>query len=558
MLVETSVPGAHHSKHPGERLHTDGIISLGLALIAVLVYVPTLSFDFVWHDVDLIANNRYMGWLYGLYLGMTRDFWVASADSHHSGFFRPLAYLWFWLQSLGFGASPAGFHGVSVLLHGLNTALVHRLARTSMPRWVSVGAALFFALHPLHVGAVSWVSAQPDLLVAALALSACLLQTRGRRGVYLVLTLALFVKETAFLLPLAFLLQERLTTSKWQLLHLVPYIVYLPLRVLAVEDVPAGVGGSQGLYRLGVYLLRFVAPTPRAGLDFLPAPSLLVLGLVSVGVVCALGFGFVKGSAREKGLLTFMLLAVLPVAELLPLGAPFSDTFFYLPAALLTLLAAGRLARWRVVRDVAPNTRAGGLVAVAVVVSVVAGCVVLFVSQQTWRDERALWDQSAGRDSAFLARTFEHVLGARSAAKQERIFLRILATEPGPSGPLAANIYEALAYCALVTSRDYEALNHLETAIALEPSPRRYTKLTNHLGRMGRRWEGLESARRFSRSHPSSRDAWERRLAFESFYSAPSDFLDVQTHACIELPDRCDQVQTYYTGPRPDALVRQP
>jgi hypothetical protein len=79
-------------------------------------------------------------------------------------FYRPLPLLvWSAWQSVGAGAPL--FHLTNVLLHGVNAGLVLAVARAvGLPRMAQFAAAVVFALHPVGVEAVTWISAFPDVL----------------------------------------------------------------------------------------------------------------------------------------------------------------------------------------------------------------------------------------------------------------------------------------------------------------------------------------------------------------------------------------------------------
>src|SRR6266545_1249972 len=113
-------------------------------LLAFAVYWPALRGQFVWDDLLLVDKNPLVKGEAGL-----RAIWF-QADF-------PLTTLAFWLQWLMWGKNPAGYHVVNVLLHALNALLVWRvLARLRISgAWI---AGLIFAVHPVCVASVAWIS----------------------------------------------------------------------------------------------------------------------------------------------------------------------------------------------------------------------------------------------------------------------------------------------------------------------------------------------------------------------------------------------------------------
>ena len=163
-------------------------------------------------------------------------------DPGQNHFYRPLVWVSFWFQQRLFGLDPRGFHGVSLGLHVANALLAgwlvwKLLAQTPAFRALpALLAAAIVALHPAAYEAVTWVSAQSDLLAAFWLLLLLHLwlaaagtdgrrTTDDRRGVrlpsfvfrlssLLALAFALLTKESAIIgLPLLVLLDLWATRS---------------------------------------------------------------------------------------------------------------------------------------------------------------------------------------------------------------------------------------------------------------------------------------------------------------------------------------------------------
>ena len=189
---------------------------LGLFLVAatVLAYQPVWHAGFIWDDDVYVTNNLTLRSVDGL-----RQIWCKLTATPQ---YYPLVHTSFWLEYHLWGLNPVGYHVVNVLLHALAAILLWRvLVRLQLPgAWLAAG---IFALHPVAVESVAWVTERKNVLAAVFYFAAALAYLRGRRrermaesksGVSLrwyFLAFALFVaallsKTTACSLPAAMLL----------------------------------------------------------------------------------------------------------------------------------------------------------------------------------------------------------------------------------------------------------------------------------------------------------------------------------------------------------------
>ncbi len=108
----------------------------------------------------------------------------AELYPHVSGnYYRPLFLLWFRLNHAMFGLDPKGWHLTTILCHVAATymvlVLVRRLAASP---WIAFSAATLFALHPVHIESVAWVSGVTDPLMAIFLIGSFLAYLRFREG----------------------------------------------------------------------------------------------------------------------------------------------------------------------------------------------------------------------------------------------------------------------------------------------------------------------------------------------------------------------------------------
>ncbi len=211
---------------PGSRL---GRFLEGAALVAltVLAYLPALGAGFIWDDDLHVTQNEALRTWHGL-----ADIWLRPGTILQ---YHPLTHTAWWVQYHLWSLAPVGYHLVNVLLHAASVVVLWLvLGRLGVPgAWP---AAAVFALHPVHVESVAWVTELKNVqsglfyLLALLAFLRWALPGEGRRGDY-ALSLALFLcavlsKSVAGTLPAAIALVlwwKRGRLTRREIVALVPF-----------------------------------------------------------------------------------------------------------------------------------------------------------------------------------------------------------------------------------------------------------------------------------------------------------------------------------------------
>ncbi|HEX3724973.1 MAG TPA: hypothetical protein VHV08_01970, partial [Pirellulales bacterium] len=136
-----------------------------LVVLVAIVYWPTLGNGFIWDDDSYVENNPTLTSWQGLY-----DIWFKLGAVPQ---YYPLVHSSYWLEHRLWGVDPRGYHLVNMLLHATTAVLAWRvLVRLAMPgAWL---AAAIFAVHPVQVESVAWVTERKNVLSAALALGSIL------------------------------------------------------------------------------------------------------------------------------------------------------------------------------------------------------------------------------------------------------------------------------------------------------------------------------------------------------------------------------------------------
>lgn len=215
-------------------------IALAVLLgVTLAIYARALGFGFVdYDDPEYVTGNAFVR------AGLTPAGLAWAFQSGHAANWHPLTWLSHMLDAEIFGLDPAGHHASSVALHALNSFLVWLFfARASGRRLESLLIAALFALHPLRVESVAWISERKDVLSGCFGLAVANVwvsyarRSRGERRWTLYATaLALFALG----------------------LMAKPMLVTLPVVLLAIDYGLLGRRG-EGLLRLGVEKLPFFA-----------------------------------------------------------------------------------------------------------------------------------------------------------------------------------------------------------------------------------------------------------------------------------------------------------
>jgi protein O-mannosyl-transferase len=146
-------------------------LALVLAVVTFVAYQPTWHAGFIWDDDTHVTENANLRSLHGLY----RIWFEPLADQQY----YPLQLTGFWIEYHLWGLRPFGYHAVNILLHVLNALLLWMvLQQLEIPgAWL---AAAIFAVHPVQVESVAWVSELKNLLSTTFYLGALLAFIRFR------------------------------------------------------------------------------------------------------------------------------------------------------------------------------------------------------------------------------------------------------------------------------------------------------------------------------------------------------------------------------------------
>jgi Flp pilus assembly protein TadD len=257
-----------------------------LAMVGAAYLPGVWDAGFVWDDDHYVSDNRDLRDADGL-----RRIWLEPTSSPQ---YYPLVFTSLWVERQLFGEGPRCHHVVNVLLHGLGTLLLWLVLRRLRVPGAWLGAALF-ALHPVQVESVAWITERKNVLSTLLYLGAALAYLRfalhsssveeaaPRRGLGYAIALLLFLgallsKTVTATLPAALLLvlwwRRGTLRPRRDLLPLVPFFalgIVLALHTLHLEATHVGATGADWALGpadrwvlsgrvIGFYLLKLAWP----------------------------------------------------------------------------------------------------------------------------------------------------------------------------------------------------------------------------------------------------------------------------------------------------------
>lgn len=474
--------------------------------VAVAVALAGLGNDLVQDDRVLLIQNSRMHSLGHWRELVGRPYWPPPWTED---LWRPVTSLWLALQYQAGQGAPWIFRLVSALLHGAVAVALFGLGRRLAPGPVALGAALLFAVHPVHVEALALAVGQAELLVALLSILVVGHYLRRRLGgdgrlgtgdwalVGAGCLVAALTKEHGLVLPLLLaagelLLVRREGRGRWRHLWggyaaLVGLaVLVLQVRGLVLQGDLVGSFTAEALagLSLGQRALTMLAVAPewvrlllwpaRLSADYSPAQLVASEGFGArelLGLLLVLGvMGSVLALRRTRPLAAFGLawtaVALVPVSNVLvPTGILLAERTLFLPSVGVVLALAGIAAPlWT--GAPAPRRRIQAVIAVVAIALVVAGAArsvprfgafrseAAYVAQTVQDAPRSFRAQRAWGEQLFLA-----------GRREEGIAAYRLATSYAPAAErwrvrndLARRYFEedraALAVEELVASRE--------------------------------------------------------------------------------------------------------
>ncbi len=215
---------------------TFAALGLLLALVTVAAYIPATGAGFIWDDDDYVSENRALRDGNGL-----ARIWLELGATPQ---YYPLTFTTFWAEYRLWGLNSTGYHATNIILHACSAILLWVILRALALPGAFFLAALW-ALHPLQVESVAWISERKNVLSGLFYFGALLAwlridgpgverkdESRRRKAWYAVALLlfvcALLSKTVTTSLPAVFLIimwWKKRPIGKREFLPVIPFFL---------------------------------------------------------------------------------------------------------------------------------------------------------------------------------------------------------------------------------------------------------------------------------------------------------------------------------------------
>ncbi|MBU2488349.1 MAG: tetratricopeptide repeat protein [Proteobacteria bacterium] len=515
-------------------------IALALALLTALVFLPSIRCGFIYlDDPDYVFENPVVQ---GFSVDHVRD---AFSLTTPLDLWLPVTWISYMADHALWGLNPTGYHLTNVLFHAANAAILFLLlSRLTGVFWPSFLVAALFAVHPLRVESVAWITERKDVLMAFfwfLAMGAYLRYVKARSwGWYLAAllccALGLMAKPMLVTLPFFLLLLDYWPLNRldagalrtragmrragFLALEKLPFLAICGLAAWAnvlvaarrgafasADAIPLSGRLANAMASYGAYLGQTFLPTGLA----LPYPypyyswtSPAVLA--SAAVLAAVTAGVLVRARKQPWLFTgwFWFLGTLtPVIGITQAGMQaHADRFTYVPQIGLFLMlawGAAELAQRR------PGVGKPLAVALGLGLALLAGASLARIGD--WKDTHTLFAKTLETTGEnWEARHYLGIAYGREGKLAEAAgeYEKALA-----ENPRFAHAHGNLGMVLWRMGQPDEALGHLEEAVKLDPG---FAQGRNNLGALladrGRLPEAVEQYRaalairpRFAQAH---------------------------------------------------------
>lgn len=460
-----------------------------VAVLTVVAFLPALQNGFVTWDDDknFLTNPHYRG------LAPSNLAWMWT--TFRLGHYVPLSWMTLGLDYAAWGMNPFGYHLSSVVLHAANAVILFFLARTlfrlsddnttdATTRDIAAAiVALLFAVHPLRVESVVWITERRDVLSLLFYLLSIAAYIRfaehgtHRRSYWIAIALfacALLSKATAMTLPAVLIvlntypLRRLAGATRRVVTEIAPFallsLASVVLSIVALDPPPQlSIPGKIAVsaYSLAFYLWKTLVPVALSPLYQMPqsiaaTSAVYVASYFVTAIVLALAWTLRRRSPGVSAALVTFVVISLPMLGVVQNGPQIAaDRYTYHASpALATLIGSAVLL----------TSQRRLIIALSMVVVGVLSALT-WRQSHVWHDSDTLWTHALSVDptsSIALSSRARILLAQNRVDEAYELGTRAVAHAPGD-----AEAHNALGVALARQGRFAEAIAQYQQALAL-------------------------------------------------------------------------------------------
>ncbi len=514
--------------------HWPCFICLALTAVTLAVFWQVRTFDFINYDDDkYVSKNEHIS----TGLNWNNTIWVFT--NQHVGNWHPLTGLSHILDCQLFDLKPGLHHLVNLLFHIANTLLLFIVLRQMTAAiWQSAFVAALFAIHPLHIESVAWISERKDVLSTCfwlLTMTAYFSYIKKPNAARYILALVLFAlglmsKPMLVTLPFVLLLLDYWPLNRMELKNggqifrlareKIPFfilsvgssIVTFNVQkssgaVQQIELLPMMVRVTNAVVSYGKYLLKMIWPVRLAIFYPHPANRLPSWQILTAAVLLLVITVFVIRLSKKYRYLFvgwfWYVGTLVPVIGLVQVGAQaMADRYSYIPLIGLFIIVAwganDLLIGWKYRKVVL------GVLSITVVFILSIGT---YLQTSHWRNSRTLFEHAVKvTNNNYVAYDYLGFVFVEQNKFDESVNLFRRAIQANPA---YASAYNNLGFTYSNLGRYEEAIEAYKHAVKINPDlPDAYVNLGITYSELGRYEDTIEACEQVIKINPDYSKAY--------------------------------------------------
>jgi len=488
------------------------VLSIVVIFSSLAIYINSLGGDFIWDDIEQIVENPAIKDIGNIPSFFTSDLWrLISNPTIGSYYYRPFFLLSLAVDYNLWKLNPFGYHISNLILHAISSFMVYLVGRRLFSNHMAafIGSMLF-AVHPVHVESVAWVSGRTDPMAALfflLSFYLYMLFKDGKGFTMLVFSLTTYLfsllsKEIGITLPLLLLVYElsfkpqaepkhyRIKSLKVIGIYLIISLVYLYMRALVLGEAIGEFSASPPLEKriytsFGVildYIRIMVLPVNLKLLYDVPLRESIFNWQVisSLLLLCAVFIATLLTYRKDQMVFfaaAWFFITILPVSNIVPLRPTMmAERYLYIPSVSICLL--GGLVFYRIYQA---RSSLSPYLNVLIFLSLIILSAITFQRNRLWKDEATYFAkmvEDAPQNTYAhhnLGETYRKAGNMDDAIKEWQAAIQLYPLHPEANNSLAnvalmqGNYPEAVhRYKIAIQGRPENAESHYNIALALE------------------------------------------------------------------------------------------